>query len=239
MHNEPRRTLKFERKPKSKPIYHNPRDIEIWTYHFLNSYSSNLSIPRWRPMAHRRKKVCLGDSWNGREQEGYISHGRRVFSFHFQTYFHPGWKEVRRSSPKTVLEQVRGRSPRGLYGLATPSSVPLCGNQSQQLVRINLVSRLNHHRMFEVIVPPQTLSFEKREGCGEECRVELSLEGGKWGQRGRGGGCRRLETLVWKNDGHIGRCAVVNQFPLGNSAERNINSRGWTLWIQIAPSDAR
>lgn len=188
MHNEPRRTLKFERKPKSKPIYHNPRDIEIWTYHFLNSYSSNLSIPRWRPMAHRRKKVCLGDSWNGREQEGYISHGRRVFSFHFQTYFHPGWKEVRRSSPKTVLEQVRGRSPRGLYGLATPSSVPLCGNQSQQLVRINLVSRLNHHRMFEVIVPPALRLYPLRRGKVAVKNAVLSYlwKGGN-GVKGGGG----------------------------------------------------
>lgn len=81
--------------------------------------------------------------------------------------------------------------------------------------------------MFEVIVPPalRFYSLERKGCCGEECRVELSLDEEN-GLEGGGGGCRRLETLVWKNDGHIGRCAVVNQFPLGNSAERNINSRG-------------
>lgn len=77
--------------------------------------------------------------------------------------------------------------------------------------------------MFQVIVPAFIL---RGEGKAEECRVELSLEGNGVKGGERGGGCRRLETLVWKNDGHIGRCAVVNQFPLGNSAERNINSRG-------------
>lgn len=93
-----------------------------------------------------------------------------------------------------------------------------------------------HHRY----VPSHRSSlYPSRRGKAEECRVELSLEGNGVKGGERGGGCRRLETLVWKNDGHIGRCAVVNQFPLGNSAERNINSRGWTLWIQIAPSDAR
>lgn len=47
----------------------------------------------------------------------------------------------------------------------------------------------------------QTLSFEKREGCGEECRVELSLEGGKRGQRGRGAAVEGWKRLSGKTMG--------------------------------------
>lgn len=134
-----------------------------------------------------------------------------------------------RQSFEQVGGRVHGDCGCGLR-CGTPSSVPRRGNQSQQLLRINLASRLNHHRVFEVIVPPahRFYPLERKGCCGEECRVELSLDEENGARRGRegGGGCRRLETLVWKNDGHIGRCAVVNQFPLGNSAERNINSRG-------------
>lgn len=47
----------------------------------------------------------------------------------------------------------------------------------------------------------QTLSFEKREGCGEECRVELSLEGGKWVKGGEGAAVEGWKRLSEKTMG--------------------------------------
>lgn len=56
--------------------------------------------------------------------------------------------------------------------------------------------------MFEVIVPPALRLYPlRREGCGEECRVELSLEGGKRGQRGRGAAVEGWKRLSGKTMG--------------------------------------
>lgn len=71
-----------------------------------------------------------------------------VFSFHFQTYFHPGWKEpgVEVYHSKTVPSKLVGAHRD--CGLTLPSFVLRCGNQSQQLLRINLASHPKHTRSY-------------------------------------------------------------------------------------------
>lgn len=200
----PRRTLKFERKPKSKPIYHNPRDIEIWTYRFLDSYSSNLSIPpdgcgQWHTERRKEGRKVLSRRFVNKKVTfptggGYSPFIFRLISIQDGKKF--GAPLLRRSSSK--LEE-------GVHGdcAASPRHHPFHYAEINLGSLFSYQSRITpkpHHRY----VPSHRSSlYPSRRGKAEECRVELSLEGNgvKGGERGRlskvGNACLEKRWAYW------------------------------------------
>lgn len=199
-----RRTLKFERKPKSKPIYHNPRDIEIWTYRFLDSYSSNLSIPpdgcgQWHTERRKEGRKVLSRRFVNKKVTfptggGYSPFIFRLISIQDGKKF--GAPLLRRSSSK--LEE-------GVHGdcAASPRHHPFHYAEINLGSLFSYQSRITpkpHHRY----VPSHRSSlYPSRRGKAEECRVELSLEGNgvKGGERGRlskvGNACLEKRWAYW------------------------------------------
>lgn len=183
-----RRTLKFERKPKSKPIYHNPRDIEIWTYRFLDSYSSNLSIPpdgcgQWHTERRKEGRKVLSRRFVNKKVTfptggGYSPFIFRLISIQDGKKF--GAPLLRRSSSK--LEE-------GVHGdcAASPRHHPFHYAEINLGSLFSYQSRITpkpHHRY---VRSHRSSLYPSRRGEGWRMPC-WAIFGRKRGQRGRGGG---------------------------------------------------
>lgn len=113
-----------------------------------------------------------------------------VFSFHFQTYFHPGWKEPGLYSSKTARTKLgRVHGDCGLTAIIRSATRKSISTASSYQSRITPEAHLGHS--LRVTVRLRALSFQ-----AEADAVALDK---------RGKPVERLGTVVWKNDGHIGQ----------------------------------